>query len=492
MLDGVFDGKDGSGKQVTIGTGSKQIVMPADSITTLLLPAIKAFFAEGGTLNIGQTFISSSNQPIAIPTTALSQIQFLDSIPIIFPSNDSFTIGGTVSDLYTTGLVLQNNAGEEISVSPSSGASRTFAFNTKVKTFAVTVKTQPIATTCSVTNGSGTANSDISNVSVSCLTFIGNVLKPLNNLTNTSTVFAGPVAGTTTGGTVDGTGPSVRFNTPIGVTTDGTNLYVTDSTLVRKIVIATGEVSTLATGFSAPTGITIVGPNLYVSGYGNHQVFRVVIATGAVTSIAGSTSGFANGIGAAAQFNQPEGITTDGTDLYLADLANFRIRKIEIATNNVTTIAGSGVSGFNDATGTSAQFTNPYGITCDGTNLYVSDAHRIRKIVIATGAVTTVAGSTAAFADGTGAGAQFGSTTRGILTDGTNLYIGASDHHLIRKIVISTGVVTTIAGLTPPGAGADVDGTGSVARFNQPRFLSSDGTSLYIPLTSANKIRRLQ
>ena len=79
----------------------------------------------------------------------------------------------------------------------------------------------------------------------------------------------------------------------------------------------------------------------------------------------------------------------------MADKSNHLIRKIVISTGVVSTLAGSTSAGSTDATGTSAKFSNPVGIVTDGTNLYVADGdnHRIRKIVIATGAVTTLAGS---------------------------------------------------------------------------------------------------
>ena len=80
----------------------------------------------------------------------------------------------------------------------------------------------------------------------------------------------------------------------------------------------------------------------------------------------------------------------------MADYRNHLIRKIVISTGAVTTLAGTGSSGSANGTGTSASFNPPEGITTDGTNLYVADSgnHLIRKIVISTGVVTTVAGTT--------------------------------------------------------------------------------------------------
>ncbi len=122
----------------------------------------------------------------------------------------------------------------------------------------------------------------------------------------------------------------------------------------------------------------------------------------AVTTLAGSSLGSTDATGTSASFNGPIGITTDGTNLYVAD-RNHRIRKIVISTGVVTTLAGSS-EGSTDATGTSASFNNPNGITTDGTNLYVAEQsnHRIRKIVISTGVVTTLAGSSSGSTDATG------------------------------------------------------------------------------------------
>ena len=105
--------------------------------------------------------------------------------------------------------------------------------------------------------------------------------------------------------------------------------------------------------------------------------------SGAVTTLAGTGSSCsANGTGTSASFGSPMGITRDGTNLYVADSSNHLIRQIVISTGAVTTLAGTGSSGSANGTGTSASFYYPRAITTDGTNLYVADQnnHLIRKI----------------------------------------------------------------------------------------------------------------
>jgi len=97
-----------------------------------------------------------------------------------------------------------------------------------------------------------------------------------------------------------------------------------------------------------------------VADTGYHLIRKIVISTGVVTTVAGTgSSGSANGTGTSASFNNPRGITTDGTNLYVADFGNHLIRKIVISTGAVTTLAGTGSSGSANGTGTSASFNNP-------------------------------------------------------------------------------------------------------------------------------------
>jgi hypothetical protein len=313
-------------------------------------------------------------------------------------------------------------------------------------------------------------------------------------------------------GSADGAGAAARFSYPREIATDGTNLFVADSNnhTIRKVVIATGVVTTLAgaagspgstdnTGaaarFSSPWGIATDNTNLFVADRNNNTIRKVVIATGVVTTLAGTagSSGSTDNTGATARFYNPSGLTTDGTNLFVADTYNQTIRKVVIATGEVTTIAGTaGYTGSTDNTGAAARFFYPYGITNDGTNLFVADSNNstIRKVVIATGEVTTIAGTAGSYgsADGTGEAARF-SFPYGITNDGTNLFVADSNNQTIRKVVIATGEVTTIAGTA--GSYGYADGTGTAARFSQPTGITTDGTNLFVADTSTQTIRKV-
>ncbi|MBI5186125.1 MAG: chitobiase/beta-hexosaminidase C-terminal domain-containing protein [Nitrospinae bacterium] len=339
------------------------------------------------------------------------------------------------------------------------------------------------------------------------------------------------LAGTGTSGNTDGTGATATFSSPGDIAIDSSGiLYAQSGNAIRKITIAaqtalmggsvqgaaltlttSSQVSTLAgsaglagstdgTGTAArfiyPNDITTDGTNLFVADQTSQTIRKIVIATGAVTTLAGSAglTGSTDGTGTAARFKNPTGVTTDETNLFVADFLNSTIRKIVIATGAVTTLAGSaGLTGSTDGTGTAARFTFPWGISTDGTNLFVADTsnHTIRKIVIATGTVTTLAGSAGltGSTDGTGTAARF-NFPWGITTDGTNLFVADSGNNTIRKVVIATGAVTTLAGAS--GSIGSTDGTGSAARFSAPKGVTTDGTSLFISDGNNHTIRRMQ
>lgn len=355
------------------------------------------------------------------------------------------------------------------------------------------------------TSGSGTATSTCGVSSTSTGTLMGGAIQgtPLNLTTAVSTM-----AGTGTSGSLDATCTQASLSGPIGITSDGINLYVADTSnhKIRQIVISSGVVTTLAgsgtagstdaTGasasFNAPMGITTDGINLYVADTFNNKIRQVVISTQVVTTLAGSgAAGSTDATGITASFNGPHGITTDGSNLYVADTSNQKIRQIVISTKAVSTLAGSGSTGATDAIGTGASFSSPLGITVTGSNLYVAEAgnYKIRQIVISTKAVSTLAGSgTAGSTDATGTAASF-NQPYAITSDGTNLYVADANNHNIRKIVISSKVVSTLTG---SGTAGSTDATGTSAKFNTPQGITTDGHNLYVADTFNNKIRKIQ
>ena len=277
-------------------------------------------------------------------------------------------------------------------------------------------------------------------------------------LAGSTTPFAG-TAGSY--GLLDGTGTEAKFNRPTDITTDGSNFYVADyaNSAIREIT-PTGVVTTLAftsdgtttTYFSLPFSISVDGTNIYVVDAGTNTVRIINKGTNIVTTI-GSTSGLSGSVDsttpADVRFYLPTGITTDGENVYIADSGNHTIRRIDLSDNSVTTMAGaSGSTGSTDGNPEDARFNLPARITTDGTSLYVTDFNNrtIRKIDILTGVVSTIAGAPGVFTtavDGTGTAARF-NQPNGITTDGTNLYVTDSYLNTIRRIVISSGEVSTI------------------------------------------------
>ncbi len=290
-------------------------------------------------------------------------------------------------------------------------------------------------------------------------------------------------------GSTDASGSAARFNLPYGVTTDGVYLYVGDggNGLIRQVEIATGLVTTIASGFSTPIAITTDSLNLYVADTNNNVIKQMAIChtlnCGTPTTIAGS-GGLASvdGTGTSAEFANPWGITTDGTNLYTTDTSSNTIRQIVISSGVVTTIAGTaGTFGSADGTGAAATFHYPVGITTDGVYLYVVESsvnEDIRQVEIATGIVITIANGF--------------NGPNGVATDGTNLYVADTNNNVIKQMAIchtlNCGTPTTIAGT---GAVGHADGTGTVATFNLPYGLATDGTNLYVADTSNDTIRKI-
>jgi arabinan endo-1,5-alpha-L-arabinosidase len=268
-------------------------------------------------------------------------------------------------------------------------------------------------------------------------------------------------------GSADGSGVAARFNHPAGVAVDGAgNVYVadTDNNSVRKIT-SVGVVSTLATGFNGPSGIAAdTAGNVYVADTLTHTI-RKVSSTGTISTIAGTagTSGSADGVGSAARFHGPQGLALDGAgNLYVADTNNDTIRKVVLASGQVTTVAGqAGTSGSTDGTGGQARFFFPSGVAIDTAgNLYIADtdSNTIREIS-PSGGVSTLAGQpgTTGTADGMDGAARFNFPSGIAAGNAGNIYVADTSNHAIRAVILPVApAITTQPQSQTVTAGASV------------------------------------
>jgi len=328
----------------------------------------------------------------------------------------------------------------------------------------------------------------------------------------TTSCIVSTLAGSGSSGSADKTGNEASFSDPTGVAVDVSgNVYVADrwSRKIRKIS-PVGVVTTLAgsgglgsedgTGTAAsfwnPTGVAVDNSgNVYVADDNSHIISKITPA-GVVTTLAGggggnpnSRQGSEDGTGAAATFNYPSGVAVDSSrNVYVADRANNKIRKIT-PDGVVTTLAGSGVAGSEDGTGTAASFSYPSGVAVDiSGNVYVADGsnNKIRKIT-SDGVVTTLAGSARKGSrDGTAASFNY---PQGVAVDGIgNVYVADGSNHKIRKVT-PAGLVTTLAG---SGVSGSEDGTGTSASFDYPAGVAVDSIgNVYVADRGNNLIRKI-
>ncbi|MDX2128144.1 MAG: NHL repeat-containing protein [Chloroherpetonaceae bacterium] len=324
-----------------------------------------------------------------------------------------------------------------------------------------------------------------------------------------SNYVASTVAGNGTLGFVNGAVENASFNNPYGITigNDGV-IYVSDNGnhVIRKI-LPTGVVQTLSgngssgsqnglpdsTRFNSPIRLAVDSlGNVYVADF-NNNVIRKVTPDGVSSVYAGSgVAGFADGDSTQAQFYSPAGIClAPGLILYVTDFNGHRVRKIT-PDRKVTTYAGSGISGFADGIGISAQFLGPSDVAIDKSgNLYVSEflSNRIRKISPDQSVRVFAGGTSAGFADGSGSSAQFNSPD-GITVDSAGaVWVCDRGNNLFRKISLD-GRVSTIAGCSAQGFS---DGRGKDIRLNAPRDVAIDANGNFIIADGiSNRIRKIQ
>ena len=292
---------------------------------------------------------------------------------------------------------------------------------------------------------------------------------------NASTGLISTIAGNGNPGFSGDNGPAANatISTPSAIVLDGAgNVYFADSgnAVVRMINATTNTISTVAgmgghqgyTGDSGPaTAATLNGPSglamdaagdLYIADTGNNVIRKLTISTGIITTIAGTGApGYTgdSGLATAATLDTPWGLAfaSNGT-LYFADLANNAIRSISPA-GIISTVVGTGAKGFNGDGGpaTAAVLNNPAAVVVDlAGNIYVGDSgnNRIRKVLVATGNIETIAGGTTQAYSGDGGNADqaglYGPYS--LFLDGQgNLFICDMFHNVIRMISSNTALL---------------------------------------------------
>jgi len=216
-------------------------------------------------------------------------------------------------------------------------------------------------------------------------------------------------------------------------------------------------------------------------------VITTIVSTLAGSGMVGST----DGTGTAASFYAPTGVAVDAAgNVYVSD-GNNLIRKIT-PSGVVTTFAGSGKAGSQNGTGIAASFNGATGVAVDAAgNVYVSDGNNLIRKITPSGVVTTLAGGGLRLGyvtNGTGTAATFNYPYSLAADAGGNVYVSDQGYYLIRKITPS-GVVTTLAG---SGGQGDANGTGTAASFDDPTGVAVDAAgNVYVADDENNLIRKI-
>ncbi|MEO6540212.1 MAG: NHL repeat-containing protein, partial [Ferruginibacter sp.] len=317
---------------------------------------------------------------------------------------------------------------------------------------------------------------------------------------------------------------TAQINLPNGLVFDAAgNMYIGDlvNQRIRKIDVSTGFISTIAgTGTGGYNGDGILAVNaqinnptalvfdgngdLYFSDRFNHRVRKITMSLGIISTVAGTGTGGFNGDGivaTTAQLNWPNNVSFDATgDLFIADWQNYRARKVDKNTGIISTIAGTGVSGYNGdgIAATTAQLGGPAAIIFDNAgNTFISDysGARIRKITKSTGLISTIAGNGTFGYNGDGIAA-----TTALLNGcwslrfdaAENMYVGDAGNHRVRKITKSTGLISTIAGTGTNGYNGDgISATTAQLYFPYNIYFDLLNCNLYIADHVNHRIRKI-
>jgi trimeric autotransporter adhesin len=254
--------------------------------------------------------------------------------------------------------------------------------------------------------------------------------------------------------------------------------------------------------FSSPDDVTAdASGNIYIADSANNRIRMVTKSTGIISTVAGTgSSGYSGDGGQAtsAALNYPRGITADTSgNIYIADTYNHRIRMVMKSTGIISTVAGTGYSGYSGDGGqaTSSTLYNPRTVATDESgNIYIADSsnNRVRMVTKSTGIISTVAGTGSSGYSGDGGQATSAALyySCGVAVDASgNIYIADTDSYRIRMVTKSTGIISTVAGTGSYSSSGD-GGQATSATLYNPRGVTIDASgSVYVADAGNNRIR---
>jgi sugar lactone lactonase YvrE len=320
--------------------------------------------------------------------------------------------------------------------------------------------------------------------------------------------------------TVDGVGGAARFASPraMVMAPAGDALYLADGPTLRKLALPSYAVTTIAgtpgmpgnvdgTGSAVRLGfllhaleVSADGNTVYVADRSNRVLRALDLTSGEVRTVAGAAySGadqHADGTGSAARFSGLGGITRVGDDLFVADTFNDVLRRVDLTTYAVTTVAGTaGQSGLRDGVGAAARFRAPQGLVAHRGALYSSSFDGVlRRVTLGDHAVSTILGDAddVRSLDGAGAAARLGLAFAQPIAHPVEdaLFYQDRSASSLRRIELASLTATTVAGPIEPHGHRD--GTREVARFDAPAGIAATAMgALFVSDQATGVVRRI-
>jgi sugar lactone lactonase YvrE len=308
-----------------------------------------------------------------------------------------------------------------------------------------------------------------------------------------------------------GIATSARLNLPFNLTFDKSdNIYIADTynNSIRKIDSETGIISTiigtadkkLVSELKTPTGLTFDNyQNLYIADLANLRIRKVNLETGSRMTLVGQRSE-SEAPNINASLGGPFNVVFDKIgNLYISVNGDSKVSKVDFSTGKISTVAGTGVAGFSGdgMEAKEAQLSNPTGLALDGKgNLFISDSgnERIRKVDLTTGIISTVAGTgvTGFSGDGIEATKTELSNPLGLAFNNEgDLFVVDRGNNRVRKINISTGIITTIAGTGEEGYSGDGDLARNAKLSNPTGLAFNNEGDLFVVDRGNNRIRKI-